>query len=51
MDMTSVTGESAVIATVYKKSKLKDYSPDAQLIREINISLNVDVSGVLPSYM
>ena len=33
----SVTNESNVILPVYNKSKLNEYSPDGQLIRELNI--------------
>src|SRR6218665_3192886 len=34
----SVTSELNVIAAIYWENKLKEYSPDGQLIREINLS-------------
>ena len=39
----SVTDESNVILAVYK-NKLNEYSPDGQLIREIDLSLVADIS-------
>ena len=39
----SVTDESNVILSVYMKNKLNEYSPDGQLIREINLSLDAGI--------
>ena len=39
----SVTDESNVILTVYNKNKLNEYSPDGQLIREINLSSDAGI--------
>ena len=39
----SVTDESNVILTVHNKNKLNEYSPDGQLIREINLSLDAGI--------
>ena len=39
----SVTDESNVILTVFNKNKLNEYSPDGQLIREINLSSDAGI--------
>ena len=43
MDRLSVTDESNIILTVYEKNKLNEYSPDGQLIREINLSSDAGI--------
>ena len=39
----SVTDESNVILTVFVKHKLNEYSPDGQLLREINLSSDAGI--------
>src|SRR6218665_924498 len=39
----SVTYESNIVLTVYSKNKLNEYSPDGQLIREINLLSEADI--------
>jgi len=43
----SVAYDSNVIATVYNKNKLSEYSPDGQLIREIKLSPDPGIRGPL----
>ena len=40
----SVTDQSNIILTVYYQNKLNEYSPDGQLIREINLPLDAGIS-------
>ena len=39
----SVTDESNVILAIYKRNKLSEYSPDGQLVREINLSSDAGI--------
>ena len=43
----SVTYDSSVLLTVYNENKLIEYSPDGQLIREINLA---SVAGIRDAY-
>src|SRR6218665_1330628 len=42
----SVTGESNIVLPVNMKNKLKEYSPDGQLVREIDLSPEADIRSL-----